>query len=292
MALASGGRLVLLDRFSPARALRLVSDERVTVLPATPTHLTLLLRNLDPRSHRVDSLRWIVSAAAPLPSAAIEGVYERLGAELLYVYGCSEGFLTQTTDRTEIRAGSVGGQVFGAPRPEVAPPDGSVAILDVEHDARLAPGETGEIAFGTSRAVRYWGEPAPEGESRWYRSGDLGRLDEHGRLFVSRRLKEVVNRGGLKVAYGEVEAALARLPAVADSAVVATPDAVLGEAICACIVVGDGSPPTLAGLRAQLAERLARQKLPDELCVVDALPRSPLGKLDRPALRALVVDAG
>jgi acyl-CoA synthetase (AMP-forming)/AMP-acid ligase II len=288
MALASGGRLVLLDSFSPARALRLVSDERVTILPATPTHLTLLLRELDPRSHRVDSLRWIVSAAAALPPDAVEGAYERLGAELLYVYGCSEGFLTQTTDRAEIRAGSVGRQVFRGRA--IAPADGSVAILDVEHDVELARGETGEIAFGTSRAVRYWGEPAPAGEARWYRSGDLGRLDDNGRLFVSGRLKEVVNRGGLKVACGEVEAELARHPAVADCAVVATPDAVLGEAICACIVVGDGSPPTLAGVRARLAERLARHKLPDELCVLDALPRSPLGKLDRPALTALVVD--
>ena len=290
MALASGGRLVLLDSFSAAQALRLASDERVTILPATPTHLTLLLRELDPRSHRVDSLRWVVAAAAALPPAAIEGVYERFGAELLYVYGCSEGFLTQTTDRAEIRAGSAGRQVFRAPRPAIAPPDGSVAILDVEHDVELARGDTGEIAFGTSRAVRYWGEPAPAGAARWYRSGDLGRLDENGRLFVSGRLKEVVNRGGLKVACGEVEAALARHPAVADCAVVATPDPVLGEAICACIVVGDGGPPTLAGVRARLAERLARHKLPDELCVLDALPRSPLGKLDRPALTALVVD--
>jgi len=290
MALASGGRLVLLDRFSPAQALQLVADEHVTILPATPTHLTLLLRELDPRRHPVASLRWIVSAAAPLSPDAIEGVYARLGAELLHVYGCSEGFLTQTTDRAEIRAGSVGRQVFRAPAGVAAPPDGSVAVLDVEHDARLAPGQTGEIAFGTSRAVRYWGEPAPAGDGRWYRSGDLGRLDEQGRLFVSGRLKEVINRGGLKVGCGEVEAALAGHPAVADCAVVATPDPVLGEAICACIVVGDHSAPTLGSVRARLAERLARQKLPDELCVLDALPRSALGKLDRAALTALVVE--
>ena len=107
---------------------------------------------------------------------------------------------------------------------------------------------------------------------------------------MSGRLKEVIKRGGLKVACGEVEAALARHPAVADCAVVATPDPVLGEAICACIVVGGGGPPTLGAVRAQLADRLARQKLPDELCVLDALPRSPLGKLDRPALTALVVE--
>ncbi|MFN2539867.1 MAG: class I adenylate-forming enzyme family protein, partial [Mycobacteriales bacterium] len=98
MALASGGRLVCLEQFSPGEALRLVHEERVTVLPGTPTHLTLLLRALD-GAPRPERLRWAVSAAAPIPPETIEGIYERLGAELFYVYGCSEGFLVATTDR-------------------------------------------------------------------------------------------------------------------------------------------------------------------------------------------------
>lgn len=289
MALASGGRLVLADQFSAVDALRLVGEERVTILPATPTHLALLLRDLDPGLHRVESLRWAVCAAAPLAPDVIEGVYDRLNAELLYVYGCSEGFLTQTADRDEIRSGSVGTQIFRSPDAAI-PPDGSVAILDHDRDLPLAAGEVGEIAFGSSRAVRYWGEPLPAGDAGWYRTGDLGRLDERGRLIVSGRLKQVVNRGGLKVACGEVEAALARHPRVADCAVIPVPDAVLGEAICACVVVRGTRPPTLGDVRAELAERLARPKLPDELCVVDSLPRTTIGKLDRAALATLVVE--
>ena len=289
MALASGGRLVFADQFSAAHALRLVSDEQVTILPATPTHLALLLRDLDPGRHPVGSLRWVVSAAAALAPNLSAGVYDRLNAELLYVYGCSEGFLTQTADRDEIRGGSVGTQVFRSPDATIAP-DGSVAILDPDRDLPLAAGEIGEIAFGASRAVRYWGEPAPTGDAAWYRTGDLGRLDEHGRLIVSGRIKEVVNRGGLKVACGEVEAALARHPAVADCAVIPAPDPILGEAICACVVLRDTSPPTLTDVRCELGERLARQKLPDELCVVESLPRTSVGKLDRAALAALVVE--
>jgi non-ribosomal peptide synthetase component E (peptide arylation enzyme) len=77
---------------------------------------------------------------------------------------------------------------------------------------------------------------------------------------------------------------------VADSAVVATPDTVLGEAICACVVPGDDGAPDLAALREFLAPVLARHKLPDELCLVDAIPRTKIGKVDRPALRKAVLD--
>lgn len=285
MALASGGRVVLLDRYSPRVALRLADEHRVTILPATPTHLTLLLRDLDGR--RLPALRWIASAAAPLPPALAEEAYDRLGVELMQVYGCSEGFLTLTTDPEDIRRGTAGRTVFRGP--PGSPPTGSVAILDPQDGRSLSPGEVGEIAYGTRRPVRFWGEP-PAGIDGWYRTGDLGWLDPDGRLAVSGRLKEVVNRGGLKVPCAELEAALAGHPGVAECAVVPTPDAVLGEAICAC-VVSPGRSPTLAEVRASLAGRLARHKLPDELCVLDALPRSALGKLDRSALAALVVTA-
>ncbi|MDQ3932237.1 MAG: acyl--CoA ligase [Actinomycetota bacterium] len=288
MALASGGRLVLLDRFSPQEALRLVSDEQVTVLPGSPTHLTLLLEALDPSRHLTTSLRWVVTAAAPLPPDVLEQVYARLGVEVLFVYGCSEGFVTLTSDREEIRRGSVGRTVFRGP--EGTPPNGALAILDVDDDRRLPPEEVGVIAFGASRPVRYWGQQAVATDG-WYRTGDLGWVDEDGRLFVTGRLKDVVNRGGLKVSPSEVEAALAHHPGVADCAVIPTPDPVLGEAICACIVPADPHPPSLIELRSYLGASLARHKLPDELCVVDMIPRSKVGKLDRDALRAAVLEA-
>jgi len=288
MALASGGRLVLMDRFSPTEALELVDEEGVTVLPGTATHLTLLMDELDPARHRTRTLRATVSAAAPLPPELVDGLHERLGVELLHVYGCSEGFLTATADRDEIRAGSVGRTVFRGP--EGSPPDGSVAILDPDRHALLPAGEIGEIAFGASRPVRYWEAP-PAATDGWYRTGDLGWLDGHGRLYISGRLKEVVNRGGLKVAAGEIEAALVRHPHLADAAVVPAPDPVLGEAICACVVPAGAGPPTLGELRASLGEHLARHKLPDELCVVDSIPRSGVGKIDRAALGALIAGA-
>ncbi|MBW3574477.1 MAG: fatty acid--CoA ligase family protein, partial [Actinobacteria bacterium] len=149
-------------------------------------------------------------------------------------------------------------------------------------------GEIGEIAFRAAAPVRYWRRP-PVATSGWYHTGDLGRIDDDGRVFVLGRLKQVVNRGGLKVSPGEVEVAMVRHPGVADAAVIATPDPVLGEATCACVVASDGDPPDLDELRSFLGTSLARHKLPDELCVVDAIPRTPIGKIDRPALERLVV---
>ena len=287
MALATGGRLVLLDPFSPVEALRLVEDEGITITAGSPTHLALLIDELDTGGYRVDSLRWVVTAAASLPPALVPQVYERLGVDVLSVYGCSEGFLTRTSDRDEIQRGSVGSTVFSGSAGDLrAPPDGRVRVLDLEDLSPLPAGHVGEIAFGAAQPVRYWGQP-PAATDGWYRTGDLGWMDDDGLVFVSGRLKEVVNRGGLKVAAGEIEVALAEHPHVADCAVVPAPDPVLGEAICAC-VVPTGAPPTLTDVREQLGRTLARHKLPDELCVVESIPRSSVGKVDRGALTRLV----
>jgi acyl-CoA synthetase (AMP-forming)/AMP-acid ligase II len=291
LALLSGGRLVLAERFSPRGALDLVTGEGVTVLPGMPAHFTLLLDALDPDRHRVESLRWAISAASNLPRPLAEQIYDRLGVELLYVYGCSENFTILTTDRDEILRGAVGRLVFRGPTG--TPPNGTVAVLEPGREGAVAvpPGHVGEIAFGAAQPVRYWkdDDAAIDG---WYRTGDLGRVDPDGTVYVMGRLKELVNRGGLHVSPSEVEIAVRAHPAVADGAVVATPDPVLGEAICACVVPARTGAPDLAELRTFLAPVLARHKLPDELCLVEAIPRTKIGKVDRPTLTAAVLAEG
>ena len=287
LALLTGGRLVVTERFSPTGALRLVTDEGVTVLPGMPAHFTLLFDALDLRQHRVDSLRWAISAASNLPRPLVERIYDRLGVDLLYVYGCSENFTVQTTDRDDILRGSVGRQVFKGP--EGTAPDGTVAVLEPGGAVPLPAGAVGEIAFGAASPVRYW-KDADAATDGWYRTGDLGRIDPDGALHIVGRLKELINRGGLHVSPSEVETAVRLHPGVADSAVLATPDPVLGEAICACIVPGAAGAPDLTELREFLSPNLARHKLPDELCLVDTVPRTKIGKVDRPVLRAAVLD--
>jgi acyl-CoA synthetase (AMP-forming)/AMP-acid ligase II len=289
LALLSGGRLVLAERFSPAAALRTVAAEGVTVLPGMPAHFTLLLGALGAADHDVGSLRWAISAASNLPRPLVDGIYDRLGVKLLYVYGCSENFTVLTTDPEEIRRGSVGRRVFKGP--DGTPPAGSIAVLDPAGGDPLPAGAVGELAFGATCPVRYWKDPDAATDG-WYRTGDLGRVDPDGTVYVLGRLKELVNRGGLHVSPSEVETAVRLHPAVADSAVVATPDPVLGEAICACVVPAGETPPDLGALREFLAPVLARHKLPDELCLVEAIPRTKIGKVDRPALRAAVLADG
>lgn len=289
MALATGGHLVLAERFSPEKAVQMIGEHRVTVLPGTPTHFALLLRALDPARHRMGSLHWAISAAAPMPPSLVDDMYTRLGVEILHVYGCSEGFLTATTDRDDIRRGSAGRMVFRGP--PGSPPDGSVTVLDPERQVPLSVSELGEIAYGARHPVRYWEEPAVATDG-WYRTGDMGVIDSEGRLFVRGRLKELVNRGGLKVSCGEIENALRALPSVADCAVIPSADPVLGEAICACVVAEAGSAAALDELRSQLSSVLARHKLPDELCLLERIPRTSLGKIDRRALTDMVVNAG
>lgn len=288
MALLRGGRLVLTERFSPERTLELIARESVTVMPGVPTHLRLLRDRYDPARHDVSSLRWVLSAAAGLPRPLAQWVYEALGADITFVYGCSEGFTMLTTDRDEILAGAVGRTVFRGP--PGTPADGTVRIAD-ERGATLAPGETGEILYGAAVPVRYWDHPDAATDG-WYRTGDLGRMDAAGAVYIVGRLKELVNRGGLHVSAAEVELALALHPGVADAGVIAVADATLGEAVCACVVPAGPTAPTLAELRSFLGQTLARHKLPDELCVIEAIPRTDIGKVDRKRLTALVVDGG
>jgi acyl-CoA synthetase (AMP-forming)/AMP-acid ligase II len=288
LALLRGGRLVLSERFSPQRTLELVAEEGVTVLPGVPTHLRLLRDRFDPAVHDASSLRWVLSAAANLPRPLAEWVYDELGADITYVYGCSEGFTMVTAQREQILAGSVGTTVFRGP--PGTPADGTVRIAGPD-GATVAPGEIGEIVYGAAVPVRYWDHPDAATDG-WYRTGDLGRMDSDGAVYIVGRLKELVNRGGLHVSMAEVELALLLHPGVADAGVIAAPDETLGEAVCACIAAAGGPAPTLAELREFLGERLARHKLPDELCVVDAIPRTDIGKVDRRELRARVIDGG
>lgn len=289
LALLRGGRLVLLERFSPGRVLDVVGREEVTVMPAVPAHLRLLRDRHDPRRHDTASLRWVLSAASGLPRPLAEWVYGTLGARILFVYGCSEGFTTQTAERDAILAGSVGNQVFRGP--PGTPADGTVRVVDPRDRTPQPAGQAGEIEFGAAVPVRYW-DRAPVATDGWYRTGDLGFLDEVGRVHITGRLKELINRGGLHVSSDEVEMALLRHAEVADAAVIASPDPVLGEAVCACVVPAGGDPPGLADLHDFLSRRLARHKLPDELCIVESIPRTVIGKVDREALADRVLDGG
>lgn len=290
MALSTGGRLVMMERFSPREALRLVGGEHVTVLSGTPSHFILLTDQLDAGHFDVATLRVGVGSAASFPPQLLRRIFDGLGMGLMLMYGSSEGVGVVTTDREEMLQGAVG-----------RPVPGFVAVVGPDHRS-LSPGEIGEIAFNRGIAdVRYWSaepgsdEPSEGGGDEaaktsppagWYYSGDLGRLDAQGRLYVLGRLKHQIDRGGIKVDPGEVEEALVHLPDILDAAVVGVPNPVLGQVVCAMVVATGAEQPRLEDLRSRLAEGLAAYKLPEELRIVETIPRTTIGKIDRAALPA------
>jgi acyl-CoA synthetase (AMP-forming)/AMP-acid ligase II len=288
-ALMKGSKLVLLERFSAAAVLPLIERQRATVLHGSPTHFRLLLDRLDGEPCDIGSLRIGVGSGAAFTPALLRWIFERMDMDLLLMYGASEGVGVGTTNRAEMLGGSVG-----------RPVSGSVAIVN-EAAEPLPPGRVGEIAF--SRAVspvRYWeaphdgapAGPAPEQATGWYHSGDLGRLDGDGRLYVLGRVRDQINRGGLKVDPLEVEEALLRRPEVADAAVLGMANPMLGEVVCACVVPVTGRAVSLPALRDGLARELAEYKLPEELRIFRRIPRTGLGKVNGEVLRAEIAAAG
>ncbi|MFC6930797.1 class I adenylate-forming enzyme family protein [Actinomadura yumaensis] len=284
-ALLSGGRLVLHERFSAEAALAAVGDEGITVVNGAPAHFKLLLNRLDQARHDVGTLRLSVGTAAPFAPELVTDIWERLGVRFMFMYGSSEGVGVATTDEDDIMRGSVG-----------RPAPGSTAIVGPDHRP-LPVGTVGEVAFSRGvYPVRYWEdhdalrppEPEPVANGDWYYSGDLGRLDEEGRLYIVGRLKHQIDRGGLKVDPMEVENALLTRPEVADAAVLGLLNPVLGEEVCACVAPSPGEAPTLAGLRDALGERLAPHKLPEVLYLLDEIPRTRIGKVDSDRLRDLM----
>jgi long-chain acyl-CoA synthetase len=279
-ALLTGGQLVLLSRFSGERALELISARGVTVLNGAPTHFRSILQRLDETRHDVRTLRLSVGTAAAFSPELVNAIWDRLNVQFMYMYGSSEGVGVATTDPVDILLGSVG-------RPAL----GSVKVVD--RDRREVPlGTVGEVAFSRDvYPVTYWGAHTRSGtgaEPAWYYSGDLGRLDHEGRLFIFGRLKHLIDRGGLKIDPVEVETALLRCPDVFDAAVIGRPDPMLGETVCACVVPTVGSLPTLGDLRAHLRRVLSPFKLPETLEVVDEIPRTPVGKVDLSRLRDMI----
>ncbi|MGB4747707.1 MAG: AMP-dependent synthetase, partial [Candidatus Microthrix parvicella] len=157
--------------------------------------------------------------------------------------------------------------------------------------AEVRTGEVGQIELaGPQVAAGYWGRPDATadtfGSDGWLRTGDLGRLDDDGRLWVTDRLKDLVISGGENVSAREVELVLATHPAVKAVAVVGSPDARWGEVVTAVVVARDGRTIDHAELQAHVRSSLAPFKVPKRIEMVEALPQNATGKVDKVALRA------
>jgi long-chain acyl-CoA synthetase len=283
-ACASRGTSVLLDPYDAEEALRLIDRHKVQVWTAVPTML-LRIQSLPAEvlaRYDLSSLRSLSTGAAPVPQSLKEWIIHHLGAGLLWEsYGASEaGMITYTAPEHQLTKPCTSG----------VPYDGvEIAIVD-DHWNRLPAGETGEIAVSTPLVIdRYLGR-AELGEDTvkdgFYRTGDVGHLDNDGFLFITDRIKDMIVAGGVNIYPAEIEKALVEHPLVVDAAVIGIPQPDFGEQPIAFIVSTGATQPTAEELVAFLGDRLASYKKPRQFVFVDELPMNPMGKVLKTELRA------
>jgi acyl-CoA synthetase (AMP-forming)/AMP-acid ligase II len=282
-------RTHIVERWRADEVLRTIAEQRMPSIGGVAPQIALMLRSPEVERHDWDHVRTIVMGGAASPPALVNAARERFGAAYSIRYsstesgGCGTGTAFDADDDEALHT-------VGRPRPGV-----EVTVRPVGADEREPPvgvGEVGELWLRSpTRMSRYWRDPdataaaiTPDG---WLRTGDLARIDERGLVRLAGRAREMFVRGGYNVYPTEVEAALAAHPAVADVAVVARPDPVMGEIGVAVIAPADpAAPPSLDDVRAFLRTRLAAYKLPEAVRLVDELPLTPMQKLDRRALAA------
>jgi acyl-CoA synthetase (AMP-forming)/AMP-acid ligase II len=269
-----------------ADALRMVAELKIAALGGVPTQLALMLRDPSFDTTDLSSVRAVVMGGGPATPALIREARARIGAPLAVRYSCTEagiGCGTSFTDPDEDAEVSV-----GRPQPGVR-----LSVLGAD-GGPVARGEIGEVCLGSPAVMEgYWRNSGANAEvfteDGSVRTGDLGWLDEEGRLHLAGRGRERYVRGGYNVYPMEVEGVLADHPAVAAVAVVSRDDPVMGEVGVAVVVPQPDAPaPALAQLRDYASERLARYKLPEEMVVLSELPLTAGEKVDRRALERLI----
>ncbi len=280
---AFGMKLVMLPRWDPENALRLIEAERVTTFVGVPTQGWDLLEH--PRFAEFDtsSLRSVGGGGAPAPPALVRRVAGSFAEGRPNIgYG-----LTETN---AYGPGISGPDYLAHPTSAGRPtPILEISIRD-PHGRPVATGESGEIWLKSPTLIRgYWGDPRATEETfsdGWLRTGDLGRLDADNLLYVEDRIKDMILRGGENVYCAEVEGVLYEHPGVREAAVFGLPHPRLGEEVAAVVIPRDGVALDPADLQAHAARRLAAFKVPSRISVLaGALPRNAAGKVLKSRLR-------
>ena len=281
LTLLTGATVVTMPRFDLEQALGLVETHRVTVLPAAPPIVLGLARH--PAVDRFDltSLDFVICGSAPLSAAVESACAARLGRPVVQVYG-----LTETSPIVSICRRDGTGHTPGAVGTLV--PNTEVRLVDPVDGTELAPGATGELwVRGGQVMAGYLDDPeataATVDRQGWLHTGDLGTVSADGEVSITDRVKELIKVSGFQVAPAELEGLLTGHPAVADAAVIGRPDPESGERPVAYVVArGELDADELIGWA---AERSAGYKRLAEVVVIDAVPRSPAGKILRRQLR-------
>jgi acyl-CoA synthetase (AMP-forming)/AMP-acid ligase II len=276
-----GGDVIFMDHWSPEEGARLIEAHRVVSSVGTPIFLSSLMKAAEEIGADLSSLERFTLGASAITPENIRWT-DQLGFPSGRTYGMTEHPVVSTSagESFEKRA-YTDGRVT---------PFNEVRIVD-EYGRDLPVGEPGEVVTRGPRLFMGYVDPELDRAAflpgGWYRSGDIGRMDAEGYLTITDRKKDIIIRGGENISSKEVEDVLASAPGVVESAVTAMPDPVMGERVCAFVVLKPGASLTLEDVRAHFGRAgVARQKTPERIVVVEDLPRTPSGKVKKVELRA------
>ena len=280
-ALLKGATVVLEPAFVPGRALELIQRHRVTSLSGVPTTYQMLCEHPAWASTDISSLRMLTCGGSAVPLRVLDA-YEARGLSFTGGYGMTEtspGATSLAPRYSRAKAGSAGLPHFFT----------EVRVADAEGEV-LPAGAVGEIQVRGRNVIEgYWQRPEASADAfadgGWFRSGDLGYLDEDGFLFVSDRLKDMIISGGENIYPAEIERVILELEAVQSVAVVGVPDDRWGEVPHAYLEIRPGHTLVEDAVQRHLAGRLARYKIPKRVVVVDQLPRTASGKIRKSEVR-------
>jgi long-chain acyl-CoA synthetase len=261
--IAVGGCLTMLPRFDAGQALEIVRRDGVTVFEGVPTMYAAMLHH--PGEHDTSTLATCVSGGAAMPVEVMRAFEERFGCQILEGYGLSETSPVASFNRRdrERKPGSIGLPIDGV----------EMTVL-----------EDGEIAIRGHNVMKgYWRRPEDTAKAidadGWFRTGDIGRVDEDGYFFIVDRKKEMIIRGGFNVYPREIEEVAYTHPAVREVAVIGVPHETLGEEVAAAFAIKAGAEVTPEELRDFVKARVAAYKYPRHVWIVDELPKGPTGKI-------------
>ncbi len=276
-----GGRIVLTRTFELENTMRIIEDEKCTVVLGVPTIFQMWLNT--PTFAEVDfsSVRFFISGGAPLPVPLVENWLKAKGGIFRQGYGLTEvgaNCFSMTNEESVAKRGSVGKPIFHS------------RMRLVDRDGNDVPvGKTGELLIaGPHVCTGYWRNPeatAAAIRAGWFHTGDIARMDEDGFFYIVGRFKDMIISGGENVYAAEVEAVCREHPAVVEAALIGKPDEKWGEIGLMIVVLEKGQSATAAELQSFCEGRLARYKIPKQVLFADALPYSPYGKVLKESLK-------
>lgn len=289
LALFAGATAVLLPAFTPPDLAAMVEADKPTMLYLGPPHAAAMMGAGLMDKHDFSSLRFTVFSGAYCPPEVLKSYDAKAGGECGQLWGMTEtaaGTISRPGDDIEIPAHSAGRATPGDEIRVVSPEDGVLLPSDTEGELQVR---------GCSVFAGYLDNPAANAEAfaeeGWFRTGDLAMIDDAGNMRITGRIKDVINRGGVKFNPADIEDMLSRHAKIAEAAIVPMPDPVLGEKACCFAVAAAGETPSLEELCAFLDEnKIAKNKWPERLELIEEMPLTPTRKVMKGKLAAELVD--